>query len=426
MATLESIVHVPMRSEIRDGRVEWVGVNGRKPIAGLPQIVWTDHQPWREANLWALEQATTARKNLKTVASAIGNLHAYAKWLEVAGINWWYFPAREADRCLVQYRGALIDAMEAGEIAPSTASQRMAVVVRFYRWLAAARLISPQWPMWRERQIGIRITDTFGFERTLQMRSTDLAISNRARPGERLEDGLLPVSVKDRDAIMEFASENASEELAWMLRLGFRTGMRLGTLTDLKIGTLERAVPDPQMPGWFRLAVGPGAHPPVATKYGVTGQVWIEGTDLQGLKNYVYSVRRLQRQAKARPKDRDVVFLTRFGGRYGDRAAEYSRAINVEMGRLRKAGVAAGLAVFHNFHFHQSRATFATELARVVLKHGGVSMAIQVVKEALLHKDEATTLKYIRFVEKGAAMAEAADAFTRDFLGLMANERTHA
>lgn len=422
MATLESVRHTPRRAEIRDSGVIWVACEGRKLIDGLPQIMWSDHTPWREANLWALQQAGAAKKNIKTVVSAMTGLHAYAKWLESEDVKWWHFPIREEDRCLVRYRGSLVEALKGGQIAPSTASQRMAVTVRFYRWLSASRLLSPRWPMWQERQVGIRITDAFGFERTLKMPSTDLAIKNRARPGERLEDGLLPVSTTNRDAILAIAKEKASEELALMLRLGFRTGMRLGTITDLKIGTLERATPDPLLPGWYRLAVGPGARPPVHTKFGVTGQVWIESSDLQSLKDYFYSVRRLKRQAQANHNHRDLVFLSRFGTPYSSNDigfhANSSRAINVEMGRLRRAGVVAGVNVLHGFYFHQSRCTFATELARLVLRHGGVSMAIQMVKEALLHKDESTTLKYIKFVEKSAAMANVSDDFTHNFLGL--------
>lgn len=428
MATLECVRHFPHRAEVSDDCVVWVAADARRLIERLPQIVWSDHTPWREANLWALQQASVAKKSIKTVTSVMTSLHAYAQWLEAQNVDWWHFPVREEERCLVRYRGALIEAMNEGEIAPSTTSLRMAVAVRFYRWLSANRLLSPRWPMWRERQVGIRIMDSFGFERTLKMRSTDLAIPNRARHGERLEDGLLPVSIADRDAILALAQEKASEELALMLRLGFRTGMRLGTITDLKIGTLDRAAPDPLLPGWYRLAVGPGARPAVHTKFGVTGQIWIEAGDLQSLKDYFYSVRRLKRQAQAKPHHRDLVFLSRFGRPYGDPGTgfgvESNRAIKVEMGRLRAAGIASGVNVLNNFHFHQSRCTFATELARVVLRHGGVSMAIQMVKEALLHKDEATTLKYIKFVEKSAVMAEVADEFTRSFLGLFSNRTT--
>ncbi|WDJ98489.1 site-specific integrase [Xanthomonas campestris pv. incanae] len=351
--------------------------------------------------------------------SFMTSLHAYAKWLEAENLEWWHFPAKEAERCLVRYRGALIDARDAGHLAPSTVQNRMAVVVRFYRWLSANQLISPVWPMWQDRQIGIRISDTFGFNRTLRMNSTNLAIPNRKPIGEGLEDGLLPVSAKDRSLILAFADKHASEELALMLRLGFRTGMRFGTIADLKVRTIERAVPDPSFPGWHRLSVGPSGHPPVHTKFGVSGQVWIEGSDLERLKTYAFSSRRLKRQSVASAPNRDCLFLTRYGGRYGSEGSDLSRSMNVELGRLRKDGAAQGIAAYRTFRFHQSRCTFATELARVAVVHGSVGIAIQLVKQALLHRNEASTLRYIQFVERTAAMAEAADAFTQSFLGLV-------
>lgn len=81
-----------------------------------------------------------------------------------------------------------------------------------------------------------------------------------------------------------------------------------------------------------------------------------------------------------------------------------------------------GITAFRGFRFHQSRCTFATELARVAMKHGSVGMAVQLVRQALLHKSEKTTLTYIRFIEKTDAMSGMADEFTRDFLGLGGSE----
>ena len=160
-------------------------------------------------------------------------------------------------------------------------------------------------------------------------------------------------------------------------------------------------------------------HLPVHTKFGVSGQVWIESSDLERLKIYAFSSRRLKRQAVASEPDRDCLFLTRFGGRYGTEGSDLSRSMNVELGRLRNEGVAQGIKAFRNFRFHQSRCTFATELARVAIRHGSVGIAIRLVKQALLHRNEASTLKYIQFVERTAAMADAADAFTQSFLGLV-------
>ncbi|EIM17038.1 site-specific integrase [Pseudomonas chlororaphis] len=418
MATLESINFVPYSADVSTDLINWTEESDSQSIKGLPQISWVGNTPWREANLWAVEEACARGKNLKSVWSSMTHIHAYAKWLEQEETNWWDFPARESERCLVRYRGSLMSSIRIGELASSTAQQRMAAVIRFYRWLKNSLLLSPKWPTWHEKTIGIRIVDAFGFERTMIMESTDLAIKNRKAIGISLEYGLLPVSTEDAKAISTFACERASEELALMLRLGFGTGMRFGTVADLKLKTLQRAVPDPTLPNYFCLAVGPGAHPPVHTKFGVTGQIWIHKDDLKAVTDYMFSTRRLKRQAQAGPEDKDQLFLTRYGTRYGSFGSDTSRALNVELGRLRKNGLAAGIPAFQDFRFHQTRCTYATELARAAIRHGGVKLAISIVKQALLHKDESTTLKYIKFADRSVAMAEAADTFTRMFLGL--------
>lgn len=421
MTRLESIRFTPHRPSVADGRVKWSEVSENKVINGLPQIFWADGSPWREANLWALERATNQETHLQTVQSNMTALHAYAQWLWVTGTDWWDFPRKKADRCLVRYRGALVKARDSGAIAPSTASQRMATVVRFYRWLSASGLISPSWPMWVERSVGIRLVDTFGLDRTIMVNSTDLMIKNRKAPGSQLEDGLLPVSEMHRNEILSFAHEHASEELFLMLTLGFFTGMRLGTLADIKIQTLERAAPDPVGVNFYLLAVGPGADPPVHTKGGVTGHIHITRVQLDALRSYFYSIRRLNRQALAAPDHRNLLFLTRFGHPYARRGSDKSPAINVLMHALRKQGVSHGLESLRHFHFHQTRCTFATELARLAISTTGAINALAIVKDLLLHKHEATTMSYIRFVKKTPVKEKAGNAFTREFLGLITN-----
>jgi integrase len=414
MASLEFIRYAPRRPEVLEGKVLWNASSGRL-IERLPQLIWSNQTTWGEANLWALEQATTQRKDIKTVQSAMSHLLGYANWLEAEGIEWFHFPQTESERCLSRFRGALVRARDHGEIAPSTASARMAAVVRFYRWVKAKGLLTETWPMWSERQIGIRLTDSFGFNRTMVVQSTDLAIPNRRVAGAlQLEDGVMPLTSEGMQQVIEFADEQASEELVLMLRTGVGTGLRLGSILDLRLGTLDHACID-LVAGWYRIAVGPAAKPPVSTKYGISGMVPIVASLLEQLRAYACSTRRLLRQAKAAPEHRDLLFLTRFGTPY---SGTQSRAINVEMSRLRSAGISAGYDVFREFHFHRTRATFATMLMRAALASLPVADAVQFVREACLHKDEATTMKYVKFIEVGAAMAEAADAFTEAFMGL--------
>lgn len=136
-------------------------------------------------------------------------------------------------------------------------------------------LLAPHVPLLREKPYVVKLFDLVGFERTINGTTTDLNIPNRKRLDQTLEDGLLPVPGTDRDTILNFAAENATPEIYLMLALGFFTGMWLGSICDLKIQTLEHAVPDPSAEGLLWLAIGPGAAPPVRTKFGVTSQIWM-------------------------------------------------------------------------------------------------------------------------------------------------------
>ena len=374
--------------------------------------------PWREANLWAVERATTQETSLKTVASNMNGLLHYANFLESEELEWFTFPIRKADRCLVRYRGALVRDRDSGKLMPSTASEYMRNAVSFYRWVQSKGLLDSAAALWRDKAVYIKFFDAVGFERTVVRLTTDLSIPNRTHLGARLEDGLLPVSSEDRDRLLDFAKSNSTPELYRMLALGFFTGMRLGSICDLKIRTLENAVEDPVAKGLFCLNIGPGAAPPVQTKFGVTGRVWIPKALLDDLLEFVGTLRRSKRQALAVKENKDLVFLTRYGNPYCAKDTEQSAAVNTEMASLRRGGFQVGIKVLKSFHFHQSRCTFATELATLALANTDPINAIALVRDALLHKDEATSFKYIKFVTATPAKQAAANEFMRAFMGV--------
>lgn len=421
MATLEHINYSGEFPEVRsNGKIEWVRCRHRREVERLPQIFWDNGSTWPEANLWALELALS-KASIKTVIATMQGLLTYAKWLEAESIDWWHFPQKAADRCLYRYRGFLVSARDRGDLAPSTASARMSTVIRFYRWVNVNELLTPESLMWNERTVKINIQNITGFHRSMNVLLTDLAIPNRTISGYlRLEDGLMPVTRSERDAILQFFHEHSSEELSLMLRLGFLTGMRLGTICDIKEGTVQGSVSAP-IPGFHQLSVGPGAQPRVKTKMGVTGRVLIPNHLLDALKVYLCSERRLLRKGLADKADSDLAFLNPHGKPYEDRDGGHS-AVNTEMSRLRKLAEIEGVPEMRGFKFHRSRATFATMLMMAALdSFNEVSTAITFVRNACLHKRESTTLEYIKFIEDTQAMSEAADKFTDFFMGPQKN-----
>lgn len=423
MASIELINYVPHRPAVDDqGCVTWIRDTACSAIANFPQIYWRDGTPWTEANLWAHQRATAGTKDIKTVQSDHRHLHKYAAWLEAVQLDWQHFPMLERDRVLIRWRKHLIEQRDKfGLLAPSTATQRMNATIRFYRHARAYGLISSDAQMWQERHLVRRYHDSAGFERTMQIRSTDLSIPNRRRQGLMLEDGLLPLTRDQRDELLSFTAQpgHVSRELNLMLLVGFYSGARIETISDLKRGTLEKAVADPATPGLIYLAVGPGHIPHVATKFDVRGRILLPEWLYQELLNHLTDPVRLKREAKASRENKDLVFLTRFGHRYADRESSSGTAIDRAMVDLRRKAFAAGLKFAKEFHFHMTRATFGTWLTALLLERGhNVKAVLMFVCESMLHADIETTLKYIKFIEQTPIKIAMANEFTDAFLGL--------
>lgn len=391
-------------------------------IQYLPQLFWADGTPWVEANLWAHERATSGKTDLKTVQSNMRHLHKYAQWLEAEKVDWRHFPILERDRVLIRWRKKLMEERDKyGLLAPSTATQRMNATIHFYRFARANDFIGPDAPLWQERQVVHRFHDVVGFERTMVLASTDLAIPNRPRHGLRLENGLMPITKEQMHELLGFAQQEgkASPELYLMLQLGFFTGARIETITDLKKGSLDNAVADPAAPGLVYIAVGPGHRPHVATKFNVQGRILVPDWLFRELGAYMTGPRRLIREAKAPQENKDLIFLTRFGRRYVESESASGTAVGRAMVDLRRAATCAGLRFMKKFHFHMTRATFGTWLTETLLEKGYDHKAVLTfVSDAMLHKDIETTLRYIKFVQQAPIKIKVANEFTEAFLGL--------
>jgi integrase len=113
------------------------------------------------------------------------------------------------------------------------------------------------------------------------------------------------------------------------------------------------------------------------------------------IEDYIYSPRRLKRQAKANEENRTCLFLTTRGNPYKE------TTLTKLMSDIRKELSKKGLDQFKNFKFHQTRATFGSTLMSLALDSlPDKTDAICFVRDAMLHKDEATTWRYIKFIER--------------------------
>jgi integrase len=194
--------------------------------------------------------------------------------------------------------------------------------------------------------------------------------------------------------------------------------MRIGTIADLRIETLLSATLHPSCPELMMISVGPGAKPKVNTKGGVTGVIYIPKLLRDTLIDYFYSISRVLRGKRVSRENDNLVFVTKHGNPYLNKNEKCSSSINVLVAEMRKRGLSQGIKSLKNFHFHQSRCTFATEIARLAISIKGPINAIQHVKMCLLHKNEETSMKYIKFLENEPIKNKIANEFTNEFMGI--------
>lgn len=413
MARLETVNFTPWREVIEEGHVAWTPDKLSSPVPDLPQIFWDDGEPWSEVNHWALTRAkATVGGDLKTVSSLMKHLAAYASWLESEKLDWRHFPVRRENRAIVRFRGELIRQRDQLRVLkPSTTTARMAAVIQFYRYAQIYGFVESSTPMWEDKQVVRRFYDNTGFARTMLLTSSELTIPNRTRPGDTLEDGLTPISPEHARQLLEFTEQQGLLELHYMLSLGTLSGARLETITTLGVRNIEDATPDVSMPGFSCVPVGPGTG--VSTKFDVSGKLLVPTFLIEELKGYAYSMQRLRRQALAGKADRDRLFLTVRGSPY------QPQTFNRLMTDLRRRTLAHGMRFMERFKFHQTRATYGTMLMELALEVADASAAVAFVRDAMLHKDEVTTLRYVKFVQKAPVKARISKEFASVFSGVV-------
>lgn len=412
MATLEQIriqSMLPDFSKISEG-IYWNVNEAEKVHFKVPHIFFSDGTPWLEANAYSLSKLSSVfGSNPKTVLSNLNHIKAYADWLELHNLSWRHFPEKKSERCLFRYRGALIEARNKGAIYPSTATARMAAVLGFYRWIQDQGIMDGV-PLWAEQIKSFTFYTSVGFQRTMQVASSELTIPNRKSNSFALEDGLLPINPSNKKALLNFLSDYGNIELYLMFKIAFFTGARSETIRTLRVRSIESALEDPLTPVIKRVTVGPGTQ--VKTKFDVKGNILFPTQLLEELESYAYSARRLARTSKVLKEDRDLLFISQQGNRYAD--STFTKLIS----DLRVDLIKSGLTQFQDLKFHQARATFGTTLMQIALNElPNKADAILFVRDAMLHKHESTTWKYIKFIESSLVKEAVSDEFYNLFIG---------
>lgn len=430
MAYVELITLTLFHISVSPGTTAYVLPFGHDParqrryvIRGFPILRWASGAFWDEANIWLgqLAQSIPVKDiTIKTIRAIAYALLTFMRFVETEGRAWNYLPMIPADRTINRYRKHLIDARDAGVLAPSTAKAKMSIALRLFRWAQANKVISLVSFEVTSSKV-LKVPDRYGRELAISIQFSNLSIPNRKKAVDRVEGGLLPVSQDYKNQLLKFASIALSSELDLMLRIAFESGLRIESICDLKINTIYWAAPDMYAPGLYWLQVGPNVEgAPVSTKYGVNGSVMIGSDLLQELRDYGKSTRRLLNEQHASVDNRSLLFITRRGNPYGRHVDADRSAINSMVYDMKARARSAGLN-FDDFHFHRARATFGISIVQCGMDcqpNIAMSDVLAFARDCLLHQHVDTTMTYVKFLERTKIKTRYANEYTSAIMGL--------
>lgn len=396
----------------------------------LPQLYWSNGKTWDEANLWLFERLMFTRRGVHLKTQTV-NRNGYAalsymNYMESEGLDWRHAPIRYDDDSMTLYRGWLIgrrDGVYEGQLSPSTPPSYINDAIALFKWLVKNNFLDENAFKIEEYKRTVTRTDKFGLPQPTTLTTNNYTILNNTQNQIKLEDGVLPVSTEMRDTIISLARDLAPYELYLMLKLGFFTGMRIGSITTLKRQTFDNATIVPFTNGTImELSIGPNiAYAPVATKNSKNGKVIIPTDLYEEIRSYLDSTRRIKRESKASPADKNVVFLTQHGTTYERNEVTDASSINSAMSRFRKKTKNHGHNI-KNFYFHQSRATFATCVAHMAISNStGRSLGniLAMIQNLLMHESPDVSLAYIQLLEQRQIQSEWANLYTNLFSGAL-------
>lgn len=387
----------------------------------FPIVLGSDGAPWAEATVYLLSRLEGAvAPTMATYSSIADDLAAYRRFLDESKIDWTKFPIHKLSRPTYRYNGHLRLAVQAGDIAASTARRRMGTVVAFYSWLRAERVFTPEHPPWKESDRYIELKDIKGFKVTKQVTTTDVSIKapKQIDPyAGTIDDGgkLRPLSVDEQGWLVNALLALGNTEMTLIHLLGLLTGARIQTILTFRVGHALLEQPAPPV-AELRIPVGFGTS--IDTKNDKQMVLHVPVWFYQMLRVYALSDRARKRRMRAEGGDAEEQYLfLSVRGTPLYRSREEALDFNEE-NALRHAKAGQGVRQFtvervipyirewydpqFHYRFHDLRASFGMnltdhQLALVAAGEITLHQAREYVKTRMGHESSAITDRYLQY-----------------------------
>ncbi|WP_234262332.1 site-specific integrase [Klebsiella aerogenes] len=380
---------------------------------GLPALYDNKGHFVAIVNQWFLALKTVRR--LDDISSSARALLRYWTFLERENLRWDQFPPVDRLKPTYYFRNTdLLNAARDGKLALSTANMYIRHVIQFYLWAIEnyhLTIRSEKEAPFKLRFIDYPRNDHLAHLRPrIAVQTSDL----RIRIPDRAPFAPPSLTPLTREHLVLLASQlcHQSVEFSLMTRLACESGLRLKEVCTFTVEALSRGRPASSSRNRYYLSIGPDNG--VRTKFRKKRTIEVSSPLMHALQHYAISERRLRRLSKltalTEKWQKNPALLSEIQRLSCEQATGFDPLFISQQGNCIQPSVLnARWVAFRNeiartmpgfcYRFHDLRSTYATYRLHDLL-NGGLSEgdALDCLMGWMGHKDEKTTLKYIRYL----------------------------
>jgi integrase len=357
-------------------------LDGNHAIVNIPIIIGDFDSNLRNLiNHYILSKASSGKKDLSSTAKAF---QLWVRWLIDHDINPLIMPKSKIDSPTYGFRHYLTERIvEHRNLSSSTANSYILVIKNFYDMLDNEDIVDKS--VYYKSKVSI----VDGYRKVL---SSDLAI----RVEKKRDDALTPLNTQTQLKLRKLLV-TLDSHFALLLNLMIHSGLRLNEVLSLPESLFsEDFIPnDPSQKLINGLMIGPATG--VKTKLSITRELFITSSMLELVIDYKFSNQYLIKKAKLKNslfynEINSPLFLT-INGKIFSKSAFYSSWSRMKASYFDRYG-----EIFSHKP-HDLRATFATNLIKYAMQvePNNQQACIDITRYYMGHKNERTTLKYIKF-----------------------------
>ncbi|GAA5218328.1 site-specific integrase [Corallincola platygyrae] len=380
---------------LRSSNQTQITMRGQYKNVQIPVLTGvTNRTLCRQINLFILKKASEGKKDLLPTAKA---MKSWTSWLQEKNLDPFKPTILKYESPTYGYRQYLLERIsEENSLSSSTANNYILIIKSFYEMLEEEKIIST--------------SDFFQYRKSIvdgyrKIKSSDLSI----RVARKQIPSLCPLPKEKQENLLKIISAD-NAQTSTIIKLMMQCGLRVSEVLSIPYSLFNEDILDKNETSLIGgITIGPRYG--VKTKFSKEREVFMTKSFLSEIVELKYSKTLLERLSKYKIKNNTKVpplFITKNG-------TEMSKQAFYSSWYRLKVKYKSVFGEEFTYRPHDLRATFATELLTIAmqLEPNNLEACIEFVKYYMGHKDEKTTLKYIRFLNRqslASSVAEIIDA----------------